>query len=790
MANPKTNEGLFRFGVFEVSTAAREISRRGHRIKLQDQPFELLLLLLERPGEIVDREEIRRRLWPEDTFVDFGQSLSTAVTKLRQALGDDASNPRFIETIPRHGYRFIAPVTLPDSHPQDYLSTPLPLLQPQAEVQEQVKSRPNSAWIRRPIVLFATMLALVGTGIFGSIWYERKSAFALAPKDTVILADFENSTGETIFNDTLRQALIVGLAQSPVLNVLSDRNAAVVFKQMGHSPDDRMTGMTAVNLCRRVGAKVAVQGSISNLGTTYLVGLAAIRCDTAKPIANEQVEAQQRSDVIDALGKAASKLRRQLGESLPSIQKYNAPLEQATTSSLDALNAYSQALSTWDAKGDIASLPYFKRAIDLDPDFAMAYGGLATVYNNLGKPDLARESTIKAFNLRARVTESERASIEARYYLYVTEEVEKAEQTYAALAKDYPESAGSLNHLGTTDLRLGRNQQAVDDFRRAMLLDPTRAISYGNLALSLLRLDRIQEAEAVLADADKRGLRTGYWLRVNYWIAFLNGKQGEMNHFVQQSTEITGARPTLLAEQAETEASSGHFKTALSLSESAVELLLKGGDKESAASVLAQAAVREALVGNKGKARALIKRASTMSSNKSIVTSGALIAALAGDDSRASALSKSLERQYPNGTFIQRYWLPVIRAEIELSHKQAANALTLLKATDTLDPSVADGFFSPLFPAFVRGQAYLAANDGLKANDEFQSLIEHRGMVLNSPIGTLALLGHARALASAGRTAEAQRAFQRFFARWKDADPGIPLVHQARAEAVQANRTR
>jgi tetratricopeptide (TPR) repeat protein len=243
---------------------------------------------------------------------------------------------------------------------------------------------------------------------------------------------------------------------------------------MGHSPDDRMTGLTAIDLCKRVGGKVTVQGSISNLGTTYLIGLAAIRCDTGKPIAHEQVEAPQRSDVIDALGKATSNLRERLGESLPSIQKYNAPLEQATTSSLEALNAYGVALSTWDAKGDLASIPYFEKAIELDRDFAMAYGAIAAVYNNSGKAELARENTIKAYSLRERVTESERASIEARYYLYVTEEVDKAELTYAALAQDYPESAGSLNHLGTTDLRLGRNEQAVGDFRKALLVDPTQ----------------------------------------------------------------------------------------------------------------------------------------------------------------------------------------------------------------------------------------------------------------------------------------------------------------------------
>ena len=242
-------------------------------------------------------------------------------------------------------------------------------------------------------VVWVAIAVAILAEVFTVQWYHRRSVFALAPKDTIVLADFENTTGDAIFNDSLRPGLIVGLSQSPIVHVLSDRDAAIVFRQMGHEPDTRVTGQAAIELCRRVGGKVTVQGSISSLGTAYLVGLAAIRCDTGKPLAYEQVEAPQREVVVDALGKATAKLRAQLGESLPSIQKYNAPLEQATTSSLEALNAYGTALSTWDAKGDLASLPFFKKAIEIDPRFAMAYGGLATVYNNLGETELATKTS-------------------------------------------------------------------------------------------------------------------------------------------------------------------------------------------------------------------------------------------------------------------------------------------------------------------------------------------------------------------------------------------------------------
>src|SRR5580698_2485434 len=518
MATPAYRGLVYRFGIFEVSVESRELFRHGHRVKLQDQPFQLLLLLLENAGETVDREQIRLHLWPENTFVDFGQSLGTAVTKLRQALGDDANNPRFIETRPRLGYRFIAPVArinttesvVPDTHPKPDTAARSEAGQTIVAAESLQRSRSVRLWSAVAIV-FALVIGIAAAGRHE---YLRRHQFVIESKDTIVLADFENTTGETIFNDTLRQGLLVGLAQSPLIHVLSDRSASVIFKQMGHTPDDRIAGRSALELCRRVGGKVTIQGAISSLGTAYLVGLAAIRCDTGKPIAYEQAEASQREDVIDALGKATSQLRARLGESLPSIQKYNAPLEQATTSSLDALNAYGKALSTWDAQGDIASVPYFQQAIKLDPEFAMAYGGLVTVYSNLGRDELARECSAKAYSLRDRVTESERGSIDARYYLYVTQELDKAAQVYEALAADYPDTAGSFNHLGTIDQRLGRDEQAVDAFRRAMAIDATRATTYANLAESLTEINRYQEAASVLDAADKRGLHTDYVLEV------------------------------------------------------------------------------------------------------------------------------------------------------------------------------------------------------------------------------------------------------------------------------------
>jgi DNA-binding winged helix-turn-helix (wHTH) protein/predicted Zn-dependent protease len=775
---------VYHFGVFEVLAESRELLRHGHRVKLQEQPFQLLLLLLENPGEIVSREVLQQRLWPGNTFVEFGQSLGTAITKLRQALGDDSDNPRFVETVPRRGYRFIAPVDRRDTFDANLLK---PSSRSREVVDESQKAPVNISSVSssskgRPVIWFALFAAgLIVFFVAYSI--HRRNAFALSPKDTIVLADFENTTEEPVFNDSLRQGLMVGLAQSPVIHILSDRNSAVIFRQMGHASDTRMTGQAAVALCRRVGGKAEVQGSISSLGTSYLVALAAIRCDTGKPIAREEVEAPQREDVVGALGRATAQLRARLGESLPSIRKYNAPLEQATTSSLEALNAYGEALSTWDAKGDMASLPLFKKAIELDPNFAMAYGGLATVYNNLGETALATENVTNAYKLRDRVTEAERGSIDARYYLYVTGEVDKAALTYQALAQDYPDSAGSLNHLGTTDMKLGRNEQAVESFRRAILLDGTRATTYGNLAVSLLRANQMQEAISVLEQAEKRNLHTDYLLQVNYWVAFLKEDQEKMAHILQQSSQVPGAGALLLSEQADTESYHGHFEAAGELSKAAADQMKHDGDKESAATCLAHAAVREAQVGYSGSARSVMEEADKITDDKTIATLSALVAALTGDSKRAATMVERLDDQHPHDTFLQRYWLPIIRAEIELGQGRAEKAIILMAQTEPFDFAVADEFTtSSLYPVYVRGQAYLAAGNGDKAAAEFEKMITHPGMVLNLPLGSLAYLGRGRALSLAGRSSEAADAYRSFFRLWKGADSNVPILRQAHEE--------
>jgi eukaryotic-like serine/threonine-protein kinase len=785
MESPPNDILAYRFGLFEAFPHSSELLRQGRRVKIQDLPFRLLLALLERPGEILSRELLRQRLWPEDTFVEFDQGLATAVAKLRQALDDDAANPRYIETLPKRGFRFIAPVT---TVPQPLSPVaalggvpPLPVASQEPAAQPAVtpSHSPSSSLRFRFLLLAAAALLLFSVAAF---LYRRHSTFRLTPQGAIVLADFVNTTGDPVFDDSLHQALEVSMKQSPLVTVFPDRKSSITLKQMGISPEQHMTGQTAIEVCRRNGALLTVQGSISSLGTTYLIGLAAIRCDNAKLIANEIAESSRKEDVIDVLGKLASRLRARLGESLPSIEKYNAPLEQATTPSLDALNAYSNALLTWDRHGDRESLPFFQKAVSLDPNFAMAYSALSTVSNNLGQAQLARQYATKAYELRDRVTQAERASIEARYYTYITGELEKSNHVYELAAQQYPDSAGAWNHLANSQVAIALFDRAVDSYRQALRLDPTRATTYANLAQDLLCLNRLPEATDVLASADQRGFKTDFLAQLHYWIAFLHKDFAEMRLILEQSPSISGAQALLLAEQANTEAYYGHFAKADILSLSAAQAMEKDGDSESAASVLAHAALREAQAGSPARARSLLKQAQNLNATR-VSNLAALILALDGDQQAALAAADTLNHQFPAGTLAQQYWLPLVRAVVELHRHHPEQAIEILEPARPLESVMTEDFYlNSWYPAFMRGQAYLAAGEGAKACAEFQKIIDNPGMVLNYPLGSLARLGLARGYAAQHDSAKARLAYQDFLALWKDADPQLAPLLQAKRE--------
>ena len=626
----------------------------------------------------------------------------------------------------------------------------------------------------------AVPVLLVAVLVSGGIYYRSHKSKPLTGKDTIVLADFVNTTGDAVFDDTLKTALSVSLRQSPFLNVLSDSQATKTLQLMSRPADTKLTPEVARDLCRRAGSKAYLAGSIGSLGSEYVLGLKAVNCQNGDTLAEEQATAASKEKVLEALGGAASKLRSELGESLATVQKFDVPLEQATTSSLDAFNAYSTALATWDKQGDRASLPLFQKALDLDPNFAMAYGGIATIYHNLGEDDLARSNTTKAYELRDRVTESEKVSIEARYYLYVTGEEEKAAQVYEMLARNYPEKPGIPNHLAPIYGDLGLHDKAVETFRTAIRLDPTRANAYADFATALLAAGHVDEARAVLAEADKRQFQTDVLLQANYLLAFVSSDNAEMQRVLARAPNVSGARSLLLYEQAKTEAYYGHFKKARNLSQMAGDLTLHEGNKESTASWLAAAAVREAEVGFVSQARRYLAQAEKMSEGKDVQVLGTVLAARIADLQQAQKQSEELDKKYPLDTFVQKYWLPVIRAALDLRQRSASKAVDDLESATAIE--LGDSYPLPLYPPYVRGQAYLVTGDASKAAAEFQKLLDHPGIVLNSPLGPLAHLGQARAFARGGDSAKARDAYRDFLGLWKDADPDIPILKQAQAE--------
>ncbi len=640
-------------------------------------------------------------------------------------------------------------------------------------------ARPGKLWKIVPAVVLVAVL------VAGGLYYRssRRQEKRLTGKDTIVLSDFAKSTGDPVFDNTLKTALGVTLRQSPFLNVLSESSVARTLRQMTLPAGTELTPEVARELCQRVGSKAYIGGSIGSLGSEYVLGLKAVNCQNGDTLAEEQVTAASKEKVLDVLGVTASKLRGELGESLITVQKFDVALEQATTSSLDALTAYGAALATWDKKGDQDSLPIFKKAVELDPNFAMAWGGLATIYQNLGQFELARESAAKAYDLRLRVTESERAGIDARYYSYVTGDLEKSKQVYALAAQNYPKSPNVWNHLANAEGELGRYEQSAQDFRQALALDPSRASSYANLSTALMALNRVDEGSAVLADAAKRGLQTESLMQAAYSIAFLRGDAAEMERLIKLSPEVPGAQALLLFQQSNTEAYHGHFAKARELTRVAANLMERNGNKELAASVLVQSADRDAEVGEFTSAREFILEAKKLSQAENVKSLTALILARVGNTKEAESITGDLDKEWPEDTYIQKYWLPVIHAALDIRQEQPAKAIDDLGTATLLEFANPEATsLATLYPVYVRGQAYLAMGQMTAATVEFRKLIDHPGMVVNFPLGALAHLELARAYSRSSDLENSRQSYRKFLQLWKDADPEIPILKEATAE--------
>jgi DNA-binding winged helix-turn-helix (wHTH) protein/tetratricopeptide (TPR) repeat protein len=788
-----------------VHTGTRELSKSGTKIKLRGQPYLILEVLLGRAGEVVTREEIREKLWPADTFVDFEHGLNTSVKKLRQVLCDSAEQPRYIETVPRLGYRFIAPVEVVAERPEPSADAPIfsgeelgqavlsaagldpqdprprqdPGIASETVQQEQVsRSGPWQSLSPRWLLAAGLVALLLGAAY---VWLDHGSRTKrLTEKDTIVLADFANSTGDAVFDDALKQALAVELGQSPFLNVLSDRKISETLQMMGRPANEHVTADVGQELCLRTGSKVVVGGTISSLGSHYLIDLNAVACGTDDTLAKEQVEATSKEDVLKVLSRASSGLRTKLGESLPSVQNFDVPIE-ATTSSLEALRTYSVAMTVKHRKGDAPSIPFFKQAIELDPNFPMAYAGLAVVYGNLSQPSLALEYATQAYQLRDRVTEREKLRISAAYFR-AAGEVDKEAQTYELWIANYPRDPVPHHNLGANYFSVGQYDRALAEFQEGTRLAPDHVISYANLGAAYLCLNRLDDARVTFDQALARRLDSE-WLRENiYNLAFLRADAAQMQQQVAWSAGKPGDEDALLSKQSDTEAYYGRLKKARDFSRRAVDSAVRADSKEVAAFWQLNAALREAELGNTASARREVTAALALSPGRDAKVVAALTMARIGDVARAKALAEELEKSYPTNTFLKFYWLPTINASIEISKGNSSQALVDLEAAAPYELGGAATFISYLYPAYVRGQAYLLAHNGNDATTEFQKVLDHRGIVVNFVTGSLAHLQIGRAYAMAGDTAKAKAAYQDFLALWKDADPDIPILKEAKAE--------
>ncbi len=761
--------------------------------------MELLILLVERRGGLVSREEIAERLWGKDAFHDIDHGINTAIRKIRLALRDDPEKPRFVETVTGRGYRFAATVICSngDSNPQAELPTsPVQVASAPAGLSGEQKGIgvENSA---RPVVeqqlspgppLGRTpglrnnrrLLVTAGAAAFFIVsvlaaWRIFLARPALTETDVILLASFVNKTGDPIFDNSLDKALEVKLTESPFLSLLPEADVRRTMGTMRHDPSEPVTQELGIEICKRDGLKAVVVPEIDAFGGKYLITLEAINARNQKVIALTGAEAETKDKVIAALGKAGAQLRRRLGESLGSLEKYDAPLDLATTSSLEALQAYRTGQTLYRSGKQQQSIVFFERGVELDPQFCSAYSMLGSAYHSIGDRQASRKNFAKAFELKdRRLTQEENFQTTAFYHSAITGNLEKEIAVLALYQQAYPRSAFAHNLLGIAYAQLGRIEEARQEFYWAIDDAPAPSSQhYGNASQVLVILGRFEEARKLLDQWQQKGSLTPLQRRVRYRVAFFENDAVTM----ERITRDTPADDVpWLALQIESALFHGNFSKLRSLSEALVKKEDRAHRSENAAFQLAWHARLESDSGNYALARQLCHQAGR-TGNESPLWLGncGKALAVAGDVSQAEALAAKLDQLLPEDTLHQKIYLPVIRSSIERSRRNPAKAVDLLDPVVEYDQGSSQVLYS-------RGQAYLAAGQQEKAVSEFEKLLDHRGWFEWEVYAPLAQLGLARAYAAQGDREESRKAYDDFFTTWKDADPDIPILRQAKAE--------
>jgi len=771
---------VVKFGDFELDLRAYQVRRSGRSLKLERIPMEVLFLLVERRGQLVTREEIIEKLWGKNVFLDTDNAINTAIRKIRQLLKDDPEQPRFVQTVTGRGYRFIAQVA----------EVGAPKMVEAMAVQEKpVPSAGVPGGIGKRWWLIVPAIVVVLALSVGVYFYFRR-ARKLTDKDTIVLAYFGNTTGDPVFDDTLRQGLTLQLEQSPFLSLISDERIEQMLKLMAKPADARLTPEIAREICERTASAAVLDGSIASLGSQYVLTLRVKDCRSGDILDEEQVQAARKEDVLNALSQIASRFRTRVGESLSTVKSHDIPLAEATTPSLDALKAYSVGWQVSFSSGSAASLPFFQRAIEIDSNFASAYATIGRMYGDIGESALSAENTSKAYQLRDRASDQEKFFISLNYDLQVTGNLEKAQQTCELWMQTYPRAWFPHALLaGGIYPSIGKREESVEEAKIALGIDPDFSIGYSLLADGYLAVERTAEAEKTLQRASERKLDIPDFYVQRYVIAFLKDDRAGMEREAALPREKPGVDDWMSNAEAFVSAYSGHLAEARKMSQRAADLARKAERRDTEALYEADAAMREALFGNALAARQRAGDAVELSKSRDVEYGAAFALALSGDSSRSQKLAEDLSRRFPEDTIVRFTYVPTIRALVALNHSQPSKAIELLQTAISYEggtPIEGGSEFllgaGSFYPAYVRGLAYLASHHGTEAAAEFEKILDHRGVVLCDPIGALAYVQVARTYALSGDKTKAKSAFQDFFTMWKDADPDIPIFKQVKAE--------
>jgi eukaryotic-like serine/threonine-protein kinase len=624
-----------------------------------------------------------------------------------------------------------------------------------------------------PIVAAAVLIAgLIGGGLF----IRSRRASTLTEKDTVVLADFANTTGDPVFDGTLKQALAVDLDQSPFLRVVPPARVQTTLTFMGRSPDERLTTDLARDLCLRVGSKAMLSGSIASLGSQYILTLNAVNCQSGDSLAQQQAEASSKEQVLAALGSAASKLRGTLGESLASVQKFDVPIEQVTTASLDALKAFALGNAEFERGREMAALPFYRRAVELDPNFAWVYARMGTIYANAGESEPAKEYTRKAYELKDRVSEREKLYITEHYYQSVTGELDKEIETLELYERTYPSDSVPGNNLGVGYEQIGEFEKAAEAARHSRLADPNSASAHETLAYAYAALGRPDEARQTMDQPLKQfpNSESTHW--TSLWLAFAFDKPDEAQRLLAWAKGRPGEY-TFLELQVRALQSEGKLRLSSELTQQALEMEKSQNLQEVEWDDLGQLSLIQADFGVCEQARQNVATIPTGKTRDAAAFAG-FVFATCGESAKAETIASELGKNYPLNTIVQKLAIPQIRARVELQRGNSAKAIEQLRPTEAYQ----FGYVAAGMSVYLRGLAYLQVKQGPQAVAEFQKIFDHKSAFGASPYVSLARLGLARGFALSGDLAKARTHYQDFFTKWKDADSDTPILKEAKAE--------